>query len=146
LVVVVFRAGALFPVLSFILNPRMVYYMEVISVAAKLIIAAGIVNVWILRFSKATAYRGGSATSMKEEFATYGLSEGVMKLVGILKLLLAALLVIGIWVDVLVVPAATVMGVLMLGALAMHFKVGDPPMKSLPAFLMLVLTLVVLFS
>ncbi len=120
--------------------------MEVISIAAKLIIAAGIVNVWILRFNKSTAYRGGSAASMKDEFATYGLSESVMKLVGFLKLLLAALLVIGIWVDVVVVPAAAGMGALMIGALAMHFKVGDPPMKSLPAFLMLVLSLIVLFT
>lgn len=118
--------------------------MEVISIAAKIIIAAGIVNVWILRFNKATAYRGGSATSMKDEFAAYGLSEGVMKLVGFLKLLLAALLVIGIWVAPLAVPAAAGMAVLMIGALAMHFKVGDSLMKFLPAFMMLLLSLAVL--
>jgi len=119
--------------------------MEAISIAAKIIIAAGIVNVWIFRFNKPTAYRGGSATSMKEEFAAYGLSEGVMKLIGFLKLLLAALLVIGIWVAPLAAPAAAGMAVLMIGAIAMHFKVGDPAMKSLPAFLMLLLSLVVLF-
>jgi hypothetical protein len=123
----------------------MVTFMEAISIAAKIIIAAGIVNVWIFRFNKPTAYRGGSATSMKEEFAAYGLSEGVMKLIGFLKLLLAALLVIGIWVAPLAAPAAAGMAVLMIGAIAMHFKVGDPAMKSLPAFLMLLLSLVVLF-
>jgi len=123
----------------------MVTFMEAISIAAKIIIAAGIVNVWIFRFNKPTAYRGGSATSMKEEFAAYGLSEGAMKLVGFLKLLLAALLVIGIWVAPLAAPAAGAMAILMLGAIAMHFKVGDPAMKSLPALLMLLLSLVVLF-
>ena len=120
--------------------------MEVILIAAKVIIAAGIVNVWIIRFNKASDYRGGSATSMREEFAAYGLSEGVMRLVGFLKLLLAALLVIGIWVEPLVAPAATGMALLMIGALAMHFKIGDPTIKLVPALLMLVLTIIVLFA
>ena len=47
--------------------------MESICSIAQLIIALGILNVWLLRFNKATIYRGGSAKNMKEEFATYGL-------------------------------------------------------------------------
>jgi hypothetical protein len=35
--------------------------------------------------------------------------------------------------------------VLMLGAIAMHVKVGDPRQKSLPAALLLVLSLIVAF-
>ncbi len=47
--------------------------MEYIRSIAQLIIALGILNVWLLRFNKATSYRGGAAKNMTEEFATYGL-------------------------------------------------------------------------
>lgn len=39
----------------------------------QLVIALGILNVWLLRFGKTTAWRGGAAKNMKEEFAVYGL-------------------------------------------------------------------------
>jgi len=39
-----------------------------------------------------------------------------------------------------VVPAAGVLAILMLGALAMHIKVGDPISKSVPAFCMLAMS------
>lgn len=47
--------------------------MEYIRSIAQLIIALGILNVWLLRFNKATVYRGGGAKNMKQEFAAYGL-------------------------------------------------------------------------
>jgi len=115
--------------------------MDLLVTAAQIIIAAGIVNVWILRFRKSTDFRGGGAQNMKQEFAAYGLSETVMKVVGVLKLSLAALLVVGIWYQSVAAPAAGGMALLMIGALAMHVKVGDPAMKSLPALLMLGLSL-----
>jgi hypothetical protein len=55
------------------------------------------------------------------------------------------LLVAGIWYPAVTQPAAIGMAVLMLGAVAMHVKIGDPPQKSLPAFTMLVLSLIVAF-
>jgi hypothetical protein len=114
--------------------------METLRIVAQVVIALGIVNVWLLRYGKPTAYRGGSAQSMKEEFAVYGLSPAVMQLVGALKLLLAAALVVGIWVPSLVPPAAIGMAVLMVGAVGMHVKVKDPLLRSLPALCMLVLS------
>jgi hypothetical protein len=63
----------------------------------------------------------------------------------LVKLLLAVLLVAGIWFPAVTQPAAIGMAVLMLGAVVMHVKVKDPPKKSLPAFTMLVLSLVVAF-
>jgi hypothetical protein len=39
-----------------------------------------------------------------------------------------------------VLPAAAVVAVLMVGALVMHVKVKDPAIKSLPAFLMLIMS------
>ncbi|MCH8558892.1 MAG: DoxX family protein [Balneolia bacterium] len=112
---------------------------ETLVVIFQVIVALGIVNVWILRFNKSTTYRGGSAESMKEEFEAYGLSETIMKLVGFFKLSFAALLIVGIWYPIVVVPAAAGMSLLMIGALLMHVKIGDEPIKSLPALLMLVM-------
>ena len=42
--------------------------------------------------------------------------------------------------DALILPAAAVVAVLMVGALVMHVKVNDPAVKSLPALLMLVMS------
>jgi hypothetical protein len=80
---------------------------------------------------------------MKEEFQVYGLPEGFVWVIGFLKLLLAVLLIAGIWFPVVIRPAAIGMAVLMLGAVAMHVKVKDPPRKSLPAFTLLVLSVLV---
>jgi uncharacterized membrane protein YphA (DoxX/SURF4 family) len=117
--------------------------METIVLICRIIIALGILNVWLLRYGKATSWRGGDARNMKEEFAVYGLPEWFVGFIGFLKLLFAALLIIGIWVPVVTRPAAVGMAVLMLGAVTMHFKVKDPPIRSLPAFTMLVLSVVV---
>ncbi|QOV88555.1 DoxX family protein [Humisphaera borealis] len=116
--------------------------MHSLGVVAQVVIALGIFNVWVLRYGKPTAYRGGSARNMREEFAAYGLSYGVMCLIGGLKIALAIALVVGIWVPVLVMPAAIGMAVLMVGAIGMHVKAGDPPLKALPATCMLALSIV----
>jgi uncharacterized membrane protein YphA (DoxX/SURF4 family) len=110
---------------------------------AQLIIALGILNVWFLRFNKPTPYRGGTAKSMKEEFAAYGLPSWSMWVVGGLKIFFALCLLAGFWVPELIRPAAIGMAILMLGAIAMHIKVGDPLMKSVPASAVLALSLVV---
>ncbi|HRK31122.1 MAG TPA: DoxX family protein [Tepidisphaeraceae bacterium] len=116
--------------------------MHNLGLVAQIVIALGIFNVWVLRYGKATAYRGGSARNMREEFAAYGLPFGVMCLIGGLKVALAIALIVGIWVPTLVMPAAIGMAALMVGAIGMHLKVGDPPMKALPAVCMLGLSIV----
>jgi len=116
--------------------------MHNFGLVAQIVIAVGIFNVWVLRYNKATAYRGGSARNMREEFAAYGLPFEVMCLIGGLKVALALALVVGIWVPALVMPAAIGMAALMVGAIGMHVKVGDPPMKALPAVCMLGLSIV----
>lgn len=120
--------------------------MEWIKIAIQLIIAVSIFNVWIIRFGKPTSWRGGSAKSMKEEFEAYGLPEWFMKLIGFLKLTLAALLIAGIFVPDLIKPAAIGMAILMLGAIVMHIKVKDSLFKSFPAFSFLVLSLILIFA
>jgi hypothetical protein len=117
--------------------------MDTLVTVLQVIIALGIYNVWLLRYGKATGYRGGTARSLKEEFEVYGLPGWFMWVAGGLKLLFATLLVVGIWVPVLTRPAAAGMALLMLGAVAMHVKVKDPVKRALPASAMLLMSLIV---
>ncbi|NBV85886.1 MAG: DoxX family protein [Verrucomicrobia bacterium] len=120
--------------------------MKIVSLIFQLVIALGLINVWIVRFNKKTPYRGGNAQTMREEFASYGLPQWVMWAVGGVKLSCAACLLAGIWFPILVQPASAVIAVLMAGAIVMHFKVRDPLLKSLPAGIMLALSAFVLLN
>ncbi|MDG2305493.1 MAG: DoxX family protein [Candidatus Binatia bacterium] len=115
-----------------------------LCVALQSLVGLGLLNVWIVRARSSTAYRGGDALSLREEFAAYGLPEWFFYLVGFLKVGSALALLIGIWVTPLVLPGASVVAGLMVGALVMHAKVGDPWVKSAPAFLMLLMSCAIL--
>jgi hypothetical protein len=119
--------------------------MSWVSIPAvlQLIVGVGLLNVWLLRSKSATEYRGGSATSLREEFEAYGLPEIAFYVVGGLKILAGIVLIAGIWIALPVTLAAAVVAALMVGALAMHVKVGDPVKKSVPAALMLVMSLAI---
>ena len=120
--------------------------METVVIVLQVVIALGICNVWLLRAGKSTSWRGGEAKNMREEFAAYGLPGWALPVIGFLKLSCAAALIAGIWLPALTQPAAIGLAVLMLGAVAMHFKVKDPIQKSLPAFTLLVLSAIVAFA
>jgi hypothetical protein len=117
--------------------------MRIAILVSQIVAALGIVNVWVVRFGRATGYRGGDARSLAQEFRVYGLPAWSVGVIGSLKLLCAALLVVGIWFPVVTRPAAAGLGLLMVGALLMHLKVKDPARKSLPALGMLALCLLV---
>ena len=107
----------------------------------QIIVALGLLNVWLLRYSKQTVYRGQGAKNLKEEFAVYGLPEWFHYLIGFLKVSSALGLIIGLWIHPVAFVSAALVSFLMLGALAMHFKVRDPLKKSVPALIMLVMSL-----
>jgi uncharacterized membrane protein YphA (DoxX/SURF4 family) len=111
-----------------------------VSRILQIVVALGLLNVWLLRAKSATAYRGGDAKSLAEEFEEYGLPPWMFYLVGILKVGSAIALLVGIAVPMLVLPAAGLVVILMIGAVTMHIKVGDPPTKSLPALAMLLMS------
>lgn len=119
--------------------------MENIPLILQVAVALGILNVWLLRYGKATPYRGGKAKNLREEFATYGLPFPAMCLVGGIKVGLAVALLVGIWVPGLVQPAAIGMGVLMIGAFGMHLKVSDPLVKAVPSLLVLAMCAGIVF-
>jgi hypothetical protein len=116
----------------------------IVAAILQVIVGLGLLNVWLLRPRSSTSYRGGDANSLKGEFAEYGLPEWTFYVVGALKIGAAIAFIAGIWIPALVAPAAAVVIVLMLGAVAMHVKVGDPWKKALPAFLVLLMCTAIL--
>lgn len=117
--------------------------MEYVIIIIKIVIAASIINVWLIQFNKSSQWRGGDAKNMKQEFETYGLPEWSMYVVGGLKILFSLGLLASIFYTPLEDPSAYGIAFLMLGAIIMHLKVSDPIKKSLPAFTFLVLSLIV---
>jgi uncharacterized membrane protein YphA (DoxX/SURF4 family) len=106
----------------------------------QIIVGLGLLNVWLVRRGSSTSYRGGSAKTLQEEFATYGLPGFAFYVVGALKIGAAVILVAGVWMALPVREAAGLVAALMLGAIVMHLKVGDPVAKSLPAAAMLAMS------
>ena len=111
-----------------------------LSDVLQLVVGLGLLNVWIVRSGRATAYRGGTATSLREEFAVYGLPSFAFPVVGVLKVGAALVLIAGVWLTLPVQEAAAIVAVLMVGAIAMHLKVRDPLVRALPATAMLAMS------
>lgn len=118
----------------------MIYLQYLLQIVAGL----GILNVWLLRFSQGTEYRGGKASSMSEEFVSYGLPLVAVYIVGFLKIVSAIGLITGIFLSKLVAPSAILLAALMIGAIGMHLKINDPFKKSIPALTMLTLCVAIL--
>lgn len=118
--------------------------MDILRHVFQVIIAVGLLNVWLLRLGKKTPYRGGGAQSMREEFEVYGLPAFMMYLIGALKVIIALSMIAGIWLQPLVGPSAALLILLMLGAFSMHIKVKDPLAKATPSLLMLGMAIAVI--
>ena len=118
--------------------------MTTLAIILNLVIAVTLLNVWIIRFNKQTIYRGGNSNSMAEEFFTYGLPKWFMYVIGSMKVIIAILLILGIWIDSLNLYSYITLCILMLGAIIMHVKVKDKIIKSVPAISILTLLLVLL--
>ena len=112
----------------------------------QVVVALGLLNVWLLRYSKKTEYRGGTASNLKEEFAVYGFPEWFYYLIGALKVGSAIALIYGLTNPSVPFGAAGLVTLLMIGALAMHIKVKDPLKRSVPAFVMLAMSATILVS
>lgn len=117
--------------------------MDTFKIVLQIIVGLGLLNVWLLRGGKKTAYRGRGAESLRAEFAAYGLPVWFMWLTGALKIGVAAALLLGIWIPALVQPAAIVLILLMMGAFGMHLKVKDPFQAAVPALAMLMMAVAI---
>lgn len=116
--------------------------MDYLLITLQVIVAVGIFNVWLLRFNRSTPYRGGDSGTMKQEFAAYGLPAWMVWLVGSLKVACALALLAGFMWPLVIAPAAALLALLMLGAIAMHARVRDPLKKSVPAMAMFLMNAV----
>lgn len=106
----------------------------------QVVLGLGLLNVWLVRSNIASPYRGGAADSLKSEFRAYGLDQWMFYLTGALKIGSAALLLAGLWIPSMVLPSAALVVALMCGAVAMHQKIQDPLVRSLPALAMLAMS------
>ena len=100
--------------------------MNTFSSVAQIIVALSVGYVWIFRFD-----------NIVKEFHQYGLSDLTRTMVGAAKIILATLLVAGIWYPALVLVPAILMGLLMAAAQYFHFKVNNPWSKRLPSLFLL---------
>ena len=111
----------------------------------QLVIAIGLINVWLFRFNKATEYRGRNAKNMKEEFVAYGLPIWLMYFVGAMKVAIAIMLIISFWIEQLLVYNLIALAALMIAAVLMHVKVKDPIKKSYPALSILFMIALIMY-
>ena len=102
--------------------------MTTYASVAQVIVALSVGFVWVFRFD-----------NIVKEFHQYGLSDLTRTMVGNAKIILATLLVAGIWYPALVLVPALLMGLLMVAAQYFHFKVNNPWSKRLPSLFLLVL-------
>jgi uncharacterized membrane protein YkgB len=114
--------------------------MDTLRIIFQLVVGLGLLNVWLLRPHLKTPYRGCNANNLKEEFKAYGFPIWFFYFIGALKVGSALLLLVGLWIPTLVFPSSLLIAILMMGALAMHIRVGDPWKKSMPALTMFLLS------
>ena len=106
--------------------------MNIYTIIAQIVIALSVSYVWIFRLD-----------NIIEEFKQYGLSDLTRNAVGASKIVLATLLVTGIWFPELVFIPALLMAFLMACAQFFHFKVKNPWSKHFPSLFLLIASLFV---
>jgi hypothetical protein len=123
--------------------------MELIGygiIALKIIVGISILNVWLLQKNKATKWRGGAAKTIFEEFEVYGFSKQFCYIIGTLKVALALILLISIQFDAFTLIGSLGLSLLLFGSILAHIKIKDVWYKSFPAFLFIVLNLIIAYS
>jgi hypothetical protein len=119
--------------------------IDYIIIVLKVIVSLSILNVWLIQPKKTTKWRGGNAKTIFEEFEVYGLSKSFCYVVGVLKVSLALILLASIQFESLTFIGSLGLAVLLLGSIIMHIKVKDELFKSFPAFLFIVMNLIIAY-
>ena len=118
---------------------------EYIIIFLKIIVGVSIINVWLIQPNKPSKWRGGDATTITEEFSVYGLSKTFYYIVFAVKVGLAILLLVSIKYDVFSLYSSIGLAALLGGSIAMHLKVKDALFKSFPAFLFMIMNLIIAY-
>ena len=109
-----------------------------------LTVSLTVLSVWTFRMNRSSVFRGGDASNMLDEFQAYGLSKETMIVVGIVKVIAALALLLGLRFKKLIAPAATVMAGFMVAAIYFHLSISDPVLPTAPSTLMLLSCITVL--
>ena len=104
-----------------------------------------IINVWLFRSGRSTSYRGGNATNLMDEFEVYGLDDYFL-IIGVIKVSLAIILLLSLYFNKLSFFASSGIAIMMLVAVYMHISVGDELIKSIPASILLISSLIIAYS
>jgi uncharacterized membrane protein YphA (DoxX/SURF4 family) len=103
-----------------------------LTIAMQVLVAASVFFVWTVRYQ-----------NIVQEFKQYGLPDWLRDLVGILKLTLALLLLIGIERRAFAVAGGLGIAALMGCAFVTHLRIKNPVFKMLPSLTLLVLSLII---
>ena len=104
-----------------------------------------IINVWLFRAERSTSYRGGNATNLMDEFEVYGLDDYFL-IIGVIKVSLAIILLLSLYFNKLSFFASSGIAIMMLVALYMHISIGDDVIKSIPASILLISSLIIAYT
>lgn len=99
-----------------------------------LAVSFSVLSVWLFK-----------ATSVKNDFDRFNLNGLTMRLVGLSKILLSILLLIGLFSQSLLVASSILMGLFMLIAQYYHFKYRSSLQKKLPSLLLLICCLLIIY-
>ncbi|SFS80416.1 DoxX family protein [Paenibacillus sp. BC26] len=83
-------------------------------------------------------------SQMAEEFKRYGYSAGFRVFTGLVEIVIAAILIWGLWMDGLAAWGGILIVVTMVGAIVTHLKVKDAANKMMMPILLLILGIIVL--
>lgn len=121
-------------------------FIGYLTIALKIIVGVSILNVWLLQKNKATKWRGGNAVNIVEEFQVYGFSKQFCYFIGFLKVSLAIILLASIQFKTLTLIGVLGLSILLLGSIIMHIRIKDALYKSFPAFLFILMNLMIAYA
>ena len=101
---------------------------------SQLIIALSVIFVWTFRYK-----------NVQKEFELFGIKK-ITKPIGITKILISILLIIGLWVPETTIVSSVSMGIMMLSAQYFHWSVNNPLMKKLPSIILFSLCIIILLN
>jgi hypothetical protein len=119
--------------------------LKIISKVLSVFVGLTVINVWLFRSDKTTPYRGGNSANLLDEFEVYGLEEYFL-IIGIVKVSLAIILLLSLYFNKLRFFASSGIALMMMVAIYMHISVGDDIIKSMPASILLISSLIIAYS
>lgn len=112
-----------------------VNHMHILSIVLQIVLGIGFLLFGFMKFGK----------QMAEEFKRYRLSSGMRIFTGLVEILSAAIIIIGIWVSPYALIGGILMAITMFVAALVHLvRVKDPVAKAMMPILLFILAVIVI--